>query len=182
MKKINFLSLMLVPLICAVMFSTVEAQIDSDVPVDEGQKFTQPARKNILRELNLTNAQVQQIRLANRENQPRLRESRQRSQAANRALDEAIYGGNVNDAEIQARLREAQTAHSEFLRNRTLSETAISKILNPNQLLQFRNLRQQNRQTNLQKRQNNNQAEPVQPRLNRMPRLLRNRRLRRNNL
>lgn len=182
MTKPTFLLIFLSVLILFCVSITVSAQTNNQFQDDEEPLPAPQNRLNVLQELNLSREQLGQIRTINREYQPQLRQSRQRMQAANQALDEAVYGGQSNDAEVQSRLREAQTAHSEWIKTRTASESEITKVLNPNQLTRFRELRLQNKRTNLRNRQLNNQAQPVPQRLNRLRRQMRNRRLlRRNN-
>jgi Spy/CpxP family protein refolding chaperone len=64
-------------------------------------------------------------------------------QDAARNLDMAIYGDVVNDADVKARLREFQVAEAELSRLRFESELAVRKILTPEQLIKFRELRRQ---------------------------------------
>lgn len=159
-----------------------DAQINQQLTEDEKAIADQPDRADVMQELDLSRQQLNQIRLINQQFRPPLRQSNQRLQAANQALDEAIYSGQANETLIQSRLRDAQEAHAEWIRNRTKLESEISKILNPNQLARFRQLRRQSRMNNQRNRQLDNQPPPVQ-RLNRIQRQIQNRRnQRRNNL
>lgn len=158
------------------------AQTNNQFQEDEKATSAPPARVDILQELDLSRQQLNQIRIINQQFRPPLRRSNQRMQAANQALDEAVYSGRAEDSLIQARLREAQTAHAEWIENRTRLESEISKVLNPNQLARFREFRLRNKQYNQRNRQLNNQTQPVQ-RLNKIQKQIRERRLqRRNNL
>lgn len=174
MKKPAFTSIFLLLLSLIVVCSNARAQI-ADEFRETGETAT-PNRAQILRTLGLTLSQLQRIRQINREFQPPLRHAAQRMQAANLALDTAVYGGAAGDQEIQSKLREAQTAHSEWLRARTASERAIASVLNPAQLVRFRELQRLRKRANLQNRRLNRQTQPIPPRLNRLPRRLRNRR------
>lgn len=167
-------------LFCAVCGVTTSAQTRNNGFRDANDNArTAPNNNRLVRTLNLTPAQTKQIRMINREYQPVMKAARERMQAANQALDEAVYGGTADDAEIQAKLLEAQTAHSEWLKARTSKETALSKLLDTNQLARFRDLRlqdKQNRQLNNQMRLNN-APRATPPRLSGLPRQIRNRRL-----
>jgi Spy/CpxP family protein refolding chaperone len=77
---------------------------------------------------------------------------------AMRNLDMAIYADNVTDAEFQNRLKEFQSAEAELARLRFESELAVRKVLTPEQLVKFRDLRRQfaemrrNRDNRMQRR------------------------------
>lgn len=142
MKKFNLRSLIFTAwLLTTVFFSTVSAQeepLSNDAPK---QNPNQARRPNLLAELNLSPDQIQQIRRINREKQPLIREARQRVKEANSSLDKAIYADVADETEIQNRLKEAQTAQAEFHKIRSLTEYAVRKILNPDQLIKFREVR-----------------------------------------
>ena len=57
-------------------------------------------------------------------------------------LDQAIYAEKVDEATVQIRLREFQDAQAEVARIRANTEFSIRKVLTPDQLLRFRELRQ----------------------------------------
>ena len=99
-------------------------------------------RTNALRQLGLSREQVQQIRRMNMERKPLMDEAQNRLRVANRNLDEAIYGDQVNDADVQARLKELQLAQADMARIRFMNEFSVRKILTPDQLTRFRELRQ----------------------------------------
>ena len=61
---------------------------------------------------------------------------------ANRALDEAIYADNLDEAAFQANLKEVQLAQADAAKLRYLNELGLRKILTPEQLARFRELRQ----------------------------------------
>jgi Spy/CpxP family protein refolding chaperone len=92
--------------------------------------------------LNLSREQIQQIRRINQTRRPSMQEAQMRFRAANRALDEAIYADSPNDADVQARMKEVQLAQAEIIKIRITSELAIRKVLTPEQLVKFRELRE----------------------------------------
>lgn len=137
MKRFALFQTVLAILFLSVAVSSISAQRN----FGESEDQPAPTRVNLMRELNLTDAQIRRIRQINRERQPVNRAARQRLQIANRALDEAIYADDLNEAEIQRRLRETQAAQAEMINNRTATETAIRQVLSPAQLVRFRELR-----------------------------------------
>ena len=98
-----------------------------------------------LRELNLTLDQLQQIRAIREQNREEWRAVRQRLGEAFRALDEAVYADNVNDALIEERARELGAAQAAVSRMRAFTELKIRRLLTPEQLNTLRALRQEAR-------------------------------------
>jgi periplasmic protein CpxP/Spy len=98
-------------------------------------------RPNLMAELNLSADQIQQLKDLNRGRRPRIQDAQLRLREANRALDMAIYADAVNDIEVQTRLREFQAAQAEMARLRFENELAVRKVLTPEQLTKFRELR-----------------------------------------
>ncbi len=104
----------------------------------------QPDNKiNFLAQLGLSREQIQQIRRLNQERRPLMVAAQMRLRAANRALDEAIYSDTMSDTDVDARTKELQDAQAEVVRIRSMSEFSIRKILTPEQLARFRELRAQ---------------------------------------
>jgi Spy/CpxP family protein refolding chaperone len=100
-------------------------------------------RPNLLRILGLSTEQAQQIRRMNQERKPQVDAAVKRLRDANRALDEAIYSDTVDEGLFQTRLKEASLAQNEVMRLRFQSELAVRKVLTPDQLARFRELRRQ---------------------------------------
>lgn len=152
MSKFIYFTLLLIAflIICAPL--GVRAQNASQDIADE--QTDRPARPNLLRELDLTPAQIQQIRRINKERRQVTQESKQRLTAANQALDEAIYS-NASENEIQSRQKEVQAAHADFVRNRTINEQSIKQVLTPQQFERFRSLQTQYNQTLRQNKNRN---------------------------
>src|SRR5258706_11264840 len=105
-------------------------------------KPPQDVRANVLRQLGLAPDQIQQIRQLNLQRKPLMDEAQKRLREANHALDEAIYADNASDVDVQARLKEAQLAQADVARIRFMNELAVRRILTPEQLIRFRDLRQ----------------------------------------
>ncbi len=144
MKKLNILSLILASLLLAVSFTAIEAQDNMPPPPDApNQKFDAPPRPNLMEQLGLTQDQIKQIRQINQEKKPQMREAQERLRQATHNLDQATYAGVASDAEIQARLKEVQSANAEIIKIKSVTELAVRKILTPEQLAKFRDVRRQ---------------------------------------
>ncbi len=143
MKKLNFLSFIFAGLLLAASFTIVKAQ--NEMPPDApSQEFdAPPQRPKLLTQLGLTQEQIRQIRQINQEKKPLIREAQERLRQANRNLDQAIYADAASDAEIQTRLKELQSAHAEMIKIKSATELAVRKILTPEQLAKFRDVRRQ---------------------------------------
>lgn len=98
-------------------------------------------RPNILQELGLTREQFQAVRRLNADRKPVEQAARQRFQEANRALNLAIYGDKVDEADFRTRLSEFQSAQAELARIKFSNELAIRRLLTPEQLVRFREIR-----------------------------------------
>jgi len=162
MKKLKFLTLIFIGLLLTISFSAVNAQ--EEMPANDlpNQSLNKTTRPNLLAELELSQQQIQQIRRINREKQPLLREAQRRLVQAKQNLDEAVYADNFDESDVQARLKEVQVSQAEVFKIRTTTEFAVRKILNPEQLVKFREIRQrflqavQNRQKQPRIRRLNN--------------------------
>jgi len=102
----------------------------------------QAKRPDLIRSLGLSPEQLQQVRKMNQARKPLMEAAMVRVRNANRALDEVIYADNLDEAAFQANLKEVQLAQAEAAKLRYLNEFGIRKILTPEQLARFRELRQ----------------------------------------
>ncbi|MBK8303379.1 MAG: hypothetical protein IPK98_08285 [Chloracidobacterium sp.] len=158
MKTINYLRVAAFSLAVLIFVSAGFAQDTKPVEPQDGQNQganQQPdIRSNALRQLGLSREQVQQIRRMNMERKPLMDEAQNRLRLANRSLDDAIYADQVNDADVQARLKELQLAQADVARIRFMNELSVRKILTAEQLVRFRELRQRFEQVreNIEKR------------------------------
>lgn len=119
----------------------------------EHQDRREDRRPNLLAELGLSPDQVQQIRRMNQERRPAMMEGQRRMREANRNIDSAIYGETISDADFQSRLKEFQEARAELDRLRFEGELSVRKVLTPEQLIRFREIRRRFAEA----RQNNRQ-------------------------
>ncbi len=114
----------------------------------------QQQKPNLLRELGLSPDQVREIRRINQSNRQDVRAAQQRVGEARRNLDQAIYAERVDEAAVQTRLREFQDAQADIAEIRFKTEFAIRKILTPDQLIKFRELRERFEQFKNDRREN----------------------------
>jgi Spy/CpxP family protein refolding chaperone len=147
MKKFKFFSLIFTLLPLGFAISTARAQDemppeDDDAPPPiERQRPPQNRRPELLRALNLSPRQIQQIRRVNQSQRAARQEAQYRLREANRALDEAIYADAPDENLVRERMKQVQTAQAELIKLRTATEFAIRQILTPEQLAKFRQLR-----------------------------------------
>jgi Spy/CpxP family protein refolding chaperone len=141
MKKLNFLSLIFTILLTTLAFSTIRAQEPVEADNQNPRRAARPFK--IMQELGLTREQIQQIRRINQSRRPIMQEAQQRWQTARRNLDSAIYADDSTEEQVKELTKEATLAQSELIKERTLTEYLIRKVLTPEQLVKFRQLRQQ---------------------------------------
>jgi Spy/CpxP family protein refolding chaperone len=154
MKKINFLSLVFTLLLTVLAFSNVLAQ---EPVTDETQNPRRAVRPfKIMQELGLSREQIQQIRQINQTRRPIMQEAQRRWRSAQRDLDLAVYADDSTEEQVKELTKTAQLAQAELLKARTLTEYLIRKVLTPEQLVKFRNLRQQLIEERLNDRKNLN--------------------------
>lgn len=114
---------------------------DTSVKPPTDQTKERSDRPNLFRELGLTPDQIAQIRGINIERKPLMEAATRKLREANKNLDMAIYADAPNEADVQARLDEYRQAQAEVVRLRFMSEFAVRKVLTPEQLVKFRDLR-----------------------------------------
>ena len=107
---------------------------------------------SLLMQLNLSPDQIAQMRAIQRENGPQARALNQRLNQARRALDEAIYSDAVDEALIEQRARDVAEAQAALVRLRAQTELRVRRVLTPEQLGTFRQLRRQALLEQMQKR------------------------------
>lgn len=116
------------------------APIDTPTPIADGSK---DGRQGLLQQIGLTRDQFRQLRMLNQRHRPIMMAAQKRLREATVALDQAIYADTLVDGEFETKLKEQQLAQAEVIRVRSMGELAIRKILTPEQLAKFRELREQ---------------------------------------
>lgn len=171
----------LIFLFAAILFASTGVFAQDGPPAERPRdaRFAPPGgpppddmRPNILQELGLTREQFQSVRRLNADRKPLEQAARQRFQEANRALNMAIYGDSVDDAAFRTRLSEFQAAQAELARIKFSKELEIRKLLTPEQLVRFREIRRrfaEARENNAPPMQNVRPAIRQLRRANRLP-------------
>lgn len=134
----------------ALVFLFVIAVAGTSAQEPEPNDLSKPAadaptpgerRPNLMLELGLSPEQVKQMREINRQRRPKMEAAQITLREANRALDNAIYSDRVNEEEVTQKLGDYQAAQSSVAKLRADSELSVRKILTPEQLVKFREIR-----------------------------------------
>ena len=118
---------------------------------------------SLLGQLNLSQEQIGQMRAIQGESVPQARELTRRLNQARRALDEAIYSDTVDESLIEQRARDVAEAQAALVHLRAQTELRVRRVLTPEQLQTFRDLRQQVRREQRLQRQLNRGVNPNNP-------------------
>lgn len=137
MKPRHFTNLILVALLMLSSIAMVDAQPRNGRPPKGNFRPQQ-----ILRELNLSREQIQQIKRIHEDRREQMQGAQRRLREANRNLDQAIYADSVNETEIESRMKEVVQAQEQVIKIRNMTELAVRKILTAEQLSRFRELRE----------------------------------------
>jgi Spy/CpxP family protein refolding chaperone len=128
------------------------ARAQEEPPPDAGPQESAPARRrprrdglNLLARLNLTPEQFAQLREIRRQSDADARALGRRLRLARRALDEAIYADALDETVVEGRAREVAGAQAALVRLRAQTEMRVRRVLTPEQLQTFRQLRQRAR-------------------------------------
>ena len=100
-------------------------------------------QSDLMRALNLTPEQRARIAEIRRATEERARLNNVRLRRARRALEEAIYAERADESVIEARSREVAEAEAARVHARAEAELKVRRVLMPDQLAAFRELRRQ---------------------------------------
>jgi Spy/CpxP family protein refolding chaperone len=171
----------LVPLIL-LMFLTTAGTV-SAMPQNPQQDPSSAPVQDPITMLNLTPEQRQKIRAIRAENKEERATIIERVKSSNEALERALDVDNPNEAEVELRLRDLAVAQAASTRMRVLQELKIRRVLTPEQIAKWREIRleaaAQRRREVQERRENGNGLAPNQknglaPMLNRRNQQLRN--------
>lgn len=143
------------------------APSETPPPIADGAK---DGRQGLLQQIGLTRDQFRQLRMLNQRHRPIMMAAQKRLRDATIALDQAIYADTLVEGEFETKLKEQQLAQAEVIRVRSMGELAIRKILTPEQLVKFRELRQQfenMRRENVQRKISEGEPNSVRRSINR---------------
>lgn len=108
----------------------------------EAQRGGQGMQELLRRQLGLSQDQLTRLREINRQGRPQMQEANRALRDANRELDLAIYADEINEALIAERVARFQQAQAKVAELRFKGELEIRKLLTPEQLVKFRELRE----------------------------------------
>lgn len=97
---------------------------------------------DLFRELGLSKEQIKKIRDLRISGRDAVSAAQKQLREANKALDAAIYADVLDEQLIELRIIERNQAQAAVGRLRTMSELDLRKILTPEQLLKFREIRE----------------------------------------
>src|ERR1044071_2052147 len=139
-SRLAFFGLLLLFPLCA----TAGAQQQEEPEAQQQASPQNPARAlNLMQRLNLTQEQRRQLREIRRQREPEQRDLARRLRLARRALDEAIYADAADEALVEQRARELAVLQSLLAHHRAVTELKVRRVLTPEQLRLFRDLRQE---------------------------------------
>ncbi len=98
---------------------------------------------NLLLQLNLKPEQIEQMKEIRRQSAHEVQTLTQRRRQARRALDEALYSNALDDATIDQRTRELAESQAALVRLEAQTQLRIRRVLTPDQLQMFRDLRKE---------------------------------------
>jgi Spy/CpxP family protein refolding chaperone len=110
-------------------------------PGMQGPPRQEDERGEILHQLNLTQDQFKSIRKLLGDNGPQVHAAQKDFRDAQDALDDAIYADTVDEALVQALTKRSADAQATLMKLRTANEFAIRRVLTPDQVIKFRELR-----------------------------------------
>lgn len=167
--------LLLIILLLGFTAGPADAQEGNPQPPDVAAQQAGNRGEDLIPLLGLTPDQIGKIRSIRQQNREEQRLAGERLRSAQRALDDAIYSDEVNEAVIEERSREVAAAQTAVVRQRVLTELGIRRILTPEQIKIWRDIRgRQAQQRRSERRLNqprlrgnqpgNNDAQPTFPR------------------
>lgn len=155
-------------LVCAAATPAQTPADDSQPPSPEGRARPrrEAAAPDLVRALNLSPEQRAEIARIRREVGPQTRAANQRVRRARLALEEAVYAPAADESLIEQRAAEVAAAEGARARLRAQTELRIRRLLTPDQLDAFRELRLRALAEQRQRRQS---RRPARPGLRRLP-------------
>ena len=145
-----------------------------------GESGAQP-NDDPVTQLKLTPEQRQKIRAIREQNKESRAAINERLRESNQALEHALDADYPSEADIEQRLRDVAAAQAASTRMRVMTELSIRRVLTPEQITVWRNLRQQTanqralrdprrpNQDGLRPNQRNGLAPMFPPRRNQLP-------------
>jgi Spy/CpxP family protein refolding chaperone len=130
-------------LLTCSLFATGQDESDERRGEPRRQAGARPMEAGpLLRRLGLSPDQIAAIRALHVDRRDRMQEAHEALRTAESNLDRAIYADAVNEEQVKRRLSEFKAAQANVAEMRYMNELAIRRILTPEQLVQFRQMRE----------------------------------------
>ena len=166
--KHNGRILTLLTLLAVIGFPSAVAAVSAQTTQQAAAPQPQQGGGDLIRQLNLTPEQVEQIRSIRENNKSERTAIKDHLDDANRALEEALNSESPDEAVVEQRLREVASAQASAMRMRILTEIRIRRVLTLEQRKLLRSLQQAAQQSRRERLLNN--AEQRQERRDERPR------------
>ncbi|HEX8175415.1 MAG TPA: Spy/CpxP family protein refolding chaperone [Pyrinomonadaceae bacterium] len=155
MKLINSrkhgVAFVLVSFLLLIIFAPVQALAqEEEAGPPDAQAGPRPPRRDgdLVRQLNLSPEQIEKIRAIREGSREQRRQIGQRIRAARMALDRAIYLENADETVVEQRARQLAEAQAAQVRLQAFVELSVRRVLTPEQLQTFRDLRMRAERSN----------------------------------
>lgn len=124
------------------LFTAVQAVPAQPAQQQPGTPEAQGAG-DLIRQLNLTPEQREQIRSIREQNKTERAAINERLRESKRALEAELNSDNPDEAVVEGRVRDVAAAQAAAMRMRILTEVRVRRVLNPEQRIILRSLQQQ---------------------------------------
>jgi len=128
--------------IVAFAATGVIAQSATGSPEKQRPSRSEHQERGLFRELGLTKEQNDKIREMLKTGREEVLNAQKKLREAGKALDAAIYADVLNEQMIELRITERDQAQAAVNRLKTMRELDLRKILTPEQLMKFREIRE----------------------------------------
>jgi Spy/CpxP family protein refolding chaperone len=138
-----------------VLFVTVPAGYGQATQQQPSGQEAQQGGGDLIRQLNLTPEQREQIRAIREQNKAERIAINERVREVNRALQAELDNDNPDEAVVEQRVRDLGNAQAAAMRMRILTEIRIRRVLSPEQRIILHSLQQQAQQLRRERLLNN---------------------------
>lgn len=129
-------------IIATVALTSICIAAQGQRPPESQAQGRESQKHDLFRDLGLTKEQIDRIRELRRSGREDFMAAQRKLREANKALDIAIYADVLDGQLIETRIAEQNIAQAEVGRLKTMNELNLRKILTPEQLVKFREIRQ----------------------------------------
>lgn len=140
MRKV-FLSILFLIAASAISAEQISAQSAAPDNKANTERRAGKRRPNLFQELGVTAEQREQIRDLRKQGRDEFTAAQRKLREANKALDAAIYSDALDEQLVEQLIAERNEAEAALSRLKTMSELSLRKILTPEQVAKFREIR-----------------------------------------